>query len=113
MGLPRRVGVRRPAERLPLRAQARGGRWATDLCGHRATDHIARSIPTAVGLDSALTLRPPQLALSPALALEERADHRDQPIGAVQNRTAGWDEVHGAWKHGELRLRESGQIPHH
>src|SRR5215213_5625885 len=43
--------------------------------------------------------------------VEELADHRQQQIGAVQDRTAGGNEVRGAWDHRELGLRDAARSP--
>src|SRR5215212_11948712 len=68
---------------------------------------------TTPQLDTTLTLRPRSSLCLRYWRVEKRADNRDQPSGAVQDPTAGGDEVRGAWEHRELGLREAGQVPHH
>src|SRR5215208_6136821 len=113
MELPRRAGAQRPAGWLPLRAQARGGRGTTDLCGHRAPEHIARSIPTAAGLDYALTPCPPQLALSPVWARRGTGRSSKPANRCGPSAHCRGDEVRGAREHRELGLRETCQVPHY
>src|SRR5215212_4118835 len=45
--------------------------------------------------------------------VEERADHREQPIDAVHEPTARGAEVRRAREHSELGLRQTCQIPHY
>jgi methylated-DNA-[protein]-cysteine S-methyltransferase len=45
--------------------------------------------------------------------VEERRDHRQQPVGAVQQAVPRRDEVGRARQHGELRLRQPGEVAHH
>jgi hypothetical protein len=75
-----------------------------DLLWDQTGRAVLKKNKRAFGVASRVRLR---------LPVEERRDHRKQPLRPVQEAGAGRDEVGGAGEHGELRLRQSGEVTHH